>query len=92
MSCNCGINNNYCPHIALAIMYLLKHEKLVNDSLLLLDEEADSNFNKELFRNLAEDYSLKEKISLDIILKDTYYSEFKEYELQVKIGSRKNMF
>lgn len=89
MSCNCGINNNYCPHIALAIMYLLKHEKLVNDSLLLLDEEADSNFNKELFRNLAEDYSLKEKISLDIILKDTYYSEFKEYELQVKIGSRK---
>ena len=83
----CDCNEDYCPHIALAIMHMLIHEEIITNGLEELNREHDSLFNKELFDILASEYKKKEKVSLDIILKEISYNF--EYELKVKIGTEK---
>lgn len=89
MSCDCNETAITCPHIALAIMYLLKHEELITTALLELEEDSDSEFNKSLFDALAKQPIKREKVSLEVILKDIDYSDSFEYELQLKIGTKK---
>lgn len=89
MNCSCDISDNYCPHVALAVMHLLTHEDIIEAGLETLNEEYDSHFNERLFKELSSSYIKKEHIGLDIILKDLGDYFESEYELKIKIGSQK---
>ena len=56
MHCNCGMSDDYCPHVALAVMYLLTHEDTIEEGLETLNEEYDSYFNERLLKELSSKY------------------------------------
>ena len=85
MNCECG--EDYCPHIALAVMHLLTHEELIENGLESLNEDYDSEFNEQLFELLSSNYKKKDNVCLDITLK-SLNRDF-EYELKIKIGNDK---
>lgn len=87
MDCGCKPGLEYCPHIALAIMYLIEHEDEVNQMIAELNSEYDSDFNQKLL-GLFETKK-KKKITLDINLKLMDYRNPDTYELQVRIGEEK---
>jgi len=85
IDCSCG--EDYCPHVALAVMYLLTHEEFIEDGLNEVNGDYDSEFNEQLFELLSSSYKKKEQISLDITLKSLNRNF--EYELKIKIGNDK---
>ncbi len=87
MTCTCEMTYDYCPHVAIAVMHLLTHEELIEESLENLNEDYDESFNENLFNVLSNKYRKKEYVGLEIILKDLGYNF--EYELKVKIGGKK---
>ncbi len=88
MDCGCKPGLDYCPHIALAIMYLIEHEEEVNEMIVQLNSEYDLSFNQKLW-NLYHNNQTKKKLTLDIKLKRIDYKNIDSYELQVKIGENK---
>lgn len=87
MNCNCSNTFDYCPHVALSIMYLLTHEEVVQNGIEHLEEEYDGVFNENLFENLSSTYKPKEHVKLEVILKKL--NRDYEYELKIKIGINK---
>lgn len=87
LSCTCSSSLDYCSHIALAVMYLLKHEELLEEAFLVLGTDEES-FNQTLYTSLAKKKKYREKIELEIFLKEIGYEKY-SYELQIKIGSKK---
>ena len=88
MNCGCKPGLDYCPHIALAVMYLIQHEELLNQMVGEISYEYDAEFNQMLLRPNVNQ-SLKQQIILDINLKQIDPRHPGEYELQVKIGDNK---
>lgn len=86
ISCSCTKSLDYCAHIALAIMYLLRNEDLITLAMSELSQQKDDEFNEYLFSELSLPYQQKEQIELEIIMREIY--DF-EYELQIKIGNKK---
>lgn len=89
MDCGCKPGLDYCPHIALAVMYLIEHEEQVNEWIAELNSEYDAIFNEKLFALSSENKKEKKQITLDINLKQIDYRNPDEYELQIKIGENK---
>lgn len=80
---HCSCEKEYCAHIALAVMYLLSHEEVLQALIEDLNSAYDPNFNAYLMEQLGLSHETKTPLFFDISLK--YYSEF-VYELQLKIG------
>lgn len=80
MKCSCLKDN--CPHIALAVMYLLSHTELLETAIADIKSDYDEEFNRQLFQELSKQKKTKQ-VYLDILLKELgdYH-----YELQLKIG------
>ena len=89
MDCDCKPGLDYCPHIALAIMYLIMHDDFVHEMIAKLNSEYDSSFNRKLWDLYSKKNISKKKITLDIILKKMNFADIDTYELQIKIGENK---
>lgn len=89
MDCGCKPGLNYCPHIALAVMYLIEHEEDVHQMIAELNSEYDLMFNQQLFQICEKEKKQKKRLVLDINLKLIDYRNPDVYELQVKIGENK---
>lgn len=89
MDCGCKPGLDYCPHIALAIMYLIEHEEEVNQMVAELNSEYDSTFNHQLFQLFQKNAKPRKKLMLDVNLKLIDYRNSDAYELQIKIGENK---
>ncbi len=87
MDCGCKPGLEYCPHIALAIMYLIEHEEDVSQMIAQLTSEYDASFNEQLLRLYEQ--KPKKKLTLDVNLKRMDYRHPDTYELQIKIGEEK---
>lgn len=88
MDCGCKPGLDYCPHIALAVMYLIEHETELNQMISELNSEYDPVFNQQLFC-LSNKNKEAKLIHLDVNLKQIDYRNPDEYELQIKIGDDK---
>lgn len=90
MKCDCKhfYPEIYCPHIALAIMYFLSNEEILEQGLSVLKNQYDEEFNQYLFSKLLPEQK-KKQLRMEIILRPSdYYSNY-DYELIVKIGEKK---
>ena len=89
MDCGCKPGLDYCPHIALAVMYLIEHEEEVSKMIAELNSEYDATFNQKLLNLFQNNVKTKKKITLDINLKLMDYRNPDTYELQIRIGEDK---
>ncbi len=89
MDCGCKPGLDYCPHIALAVMYLIEHEEEVNKMIAELNSEYDETFNQKLLGLFQKNVKNKKKITLDVNLKLIDYRNPDTYELQIRIGEDK---
>lgn len=90
VTCNCKNFDlqDYCPHVALVIMYFLSNEQIVSQGLSLLNNEYDEEFNQFLFSQTNNE-TKKKKLKLEVILRPSSYRNKYEYELVLKIGEDK---
>ena len=90
VSCDCKNFDlqEYCPHVALVIMYFLTNEELVEQGLSALNNGYDEEFNQFLFSQINYE-NKKKKLKMEIILTPSSYRNRYEYELVIKIGEDK---
>lgn len=90
IQCDCEHFNQdvYCPHVALAIKYLFSDETLVNHLIQRLNKEQDDGFNRLLFMAMKEE-KIKKPLRISLGLKQIDRYEPFIYELQVRVGDRK---
>ncbi len=88
--CDCKHFNltEYCPHVALVIMYFLTHEELVDQGLSILKNRYDEEFNRYLFSRMIPNKK-KRQLRMEVLLKPSSFRNKYEYELIIKIGEDK---
>ncbi|MCI9233427.1 MAG: DEAD/DEAH box helicase family protein [Bacilli bacterium] len=78
----------YCPHVALVIMYFLTNEELVDQGLSVLKNRYDEEFNRYLFSKMTLKKK-KKQLEMEILLRPSSFRNKFEYELIIKIGQDK---
>lgn len=86
--CNSFDTLEYCPHVALVIMYFLTNEELVDQGLSILKNRYDEEFNHYLFSKMTSKRK-KKQLGMEILLRPSSFRNKYEYELIVKIGEDK---
>lgn len=90
VKCDCNQFDvlEYCPHVALVIMYFLTNEELVDQGLSILKNRYDEEFNHYLFSKMTTPKK-KKQLGMEILLRPSNFRNKYEYELIVKIGEDK---
>lgn len=79
---------DYCPHVALVIMYFLANEEIIDRGLSILKNRYDQEFNHYLFEKLLPKKK-KNLLRMEVLLRPSNFRNKFEYELVVKIGMDK---